>query len=145
MYRFSLTGYDKLGSLLSKPATVDCDEATLSQTRSITPADRPASVEDLAELALVSISYMMAQPDYLVPSFRRFGMSRFSVLGTLQSRTPAVNVASPGTLGATRNASTFANRPVGINSVGAYADGRSYAVPDVTGLISVAFEEVYDI
>ena len=122
MYRYSLTGYDKLGSLQSKQSTVDSDEATVSATRTITPANRQAAVDIPDEFTLGSLSYMAASPDYLMPSFRRFGMSRFSVLGTL-----------------------FANRPAAVNSAGGYAEGRSYAVPDVTGVVSVTFEEVYDI
>ena len=145
MYRYSLTGYDKLGSLQSKQSTVDSDEATVSATRTITPANRQAAVDIPDEFTLGSLSYMAASPDYLMPSFRRFGMSRFSILGTLQTRDNAVTVAYPGTFGAARNASTFANRPAVVNSAGGYAEGMSYAVPDVTGLISVAFEEVYDI
>lgn len=143
--RYGLSRYSVYGSLQSKPATVDCDEATVSQTRTITLEDRPAAVDIPSEFTLGSVSYMVASPDYLMPSFRRFGMSRFSVLGTLQTRDNAVTVTYPGTLGAARNASTFANRPAAVNSTGGYAEGMSYAVPDVTGLISVAFEEVYDI
>lgn len=60
-----------------------------------------------------------AAPSYLVPGARRFGLSRFSCPGTLQSR------------------------PVSIDgAAGGYLAGKSYALPDVSGGVSISFEEI---
>ena len=59
-----------------------------------------------------------AAPSYLVPGARRFGLSRFSIPGTLQSRHMAVE------------------------GLGGYLGARSYAVPDVSGGVNITFEEI---
>jgi hypothetical protein len=143
MYRYSLTGFDTLGVLQSRIGEIDCDEATASCVRTVSLVDRPVGVTVASGIA-GALSYMIAPPSYLVPSFRRFGISRFSTLGTLQSCTGQVNGDS-GALDAYRGSLVAADRPASITGPGGYIAGRSYAVPDVSGGISVEFEEVYDI
>jgi len=97
---------------------------------------------------------------------RRYTLARFTALGTLQSR--AVEVAGEsatvdatrsfvaaarhgaiegagGTIAATREPLVAADRLAAIAGLGGYLAGRSYAVPDVSGGVSVAFEEIYPI
>ena len=86
---------------------------------------------------------------YLV-YFRRTGSwdagsrSRFSIPGTLQSRHMAVEGAE-GAIAATRDPLVAAARHAEVDVLGGYLGARSYAVPDVSGGVSVAFEEVYPI
>ena len=72
---------------------------------------------------------------------RRFTISPFSCPGTLQSRHMAVEGAE-GTIAATREPLVAADRLAAIAGLGGYLAGRSYAVPDGSGGVSVAFEEV---
>ena len=72
---------------------------------------------------------------------RRYTLARFTALGTLQSRHGAIEGAE-GTLAATRDPLVAADRLAAIAGLGGYLAGRSYAVPDVSGGVSVAFEEV---
>ena len=73
----------------------------------------------------------------------RYTLAGFSCPGTLQSRAVTVTGES-ATVDATR---TFAaaDRLAAIAGLGGYLAGRSYAVPDVSGGVVVAFEEVYPI
>jgi hypothetical protein len=50
-----------------------------------------------------------------------------------------------GTIAATRDPLVAADRLAAIAGLGGYLAGRSYAVPDVSGGVSVLFEEVYPI
>jgi len=73
----------------------------------------------------------------------RTTLSRFSILGSLQSR--AVEVAGESaTVDATRSF-VAAARHAEVDVLGGYLGARSYAVPDVSGGVVVVFEEVYPI
>ena len=100
---------------------------------------------------------------------RRFTISSFSGPGTLQSRAVDFGFTGVATVAArevyylrqfthsrfsslgvpivvmTRPPFTAADRSAAINASGGYLFGRPYAVPDVSGGVSVAFEEVYPI
>lgn len=143
MYRYSLTGFDTPGVLQSRMGEIECDNATVSGVRTLSLVDRPAAV-NVDECTAGALSYMIAPPSYLVPSFRRFGMSRYSVPGTLQSRSSLVD-GDGVTLDAVRGSLSGGDRPAFVSCSGGYVAGNSYAVPDVSGSISVAFEEIYDI
>jgi len=75
---------------------------------------------------------------------RRFTFSPFSGPGILQS-CPAGVEGAGAALDAERGILVAADRVAAIVGVGGYLAGRSYAVPDVSGGVSVAFEEVYPI
>ena len=75
---------------------------------------------------------------------RRFTFSPFSCLGTRQSRHGAIEGAG-GTIAATRDPLVAATRHAEIDVLGGYLAGVSAAIPDVSGGVSVAFEEVYPI
>ncbi len=103
----------------------------------------------------------------LVPGARRFGLSRFSVAGTLQSRASAVtgdegSLAAKGviymrrftlskfsSLGVplifSRTPLVAADRSAAIAAAGGYQAGKSYALPDVSGGVNASFEEVYPV
>ena len=74
----------------------------------------------------------------------RTTLSRFSILGSLQSRPVEVTV-DPVAVEGVRGVFVAADRPAAIAAAGGYQVGRSYALPDVSGGVSVAFEEVYPI
>lgn len=136
MRRYTLAGFATLGTRQSRAVGVAGESATVDVTRTFTAADRVAEVE-------VLWGDLDAQA-YLVPGARRFGLSRFSVPGTLQSRQVSIDGAAV-TLAATRDPLVAADRLAAIAGVGGYLTGRSYAAPDVSGGVSVAFEEVYPI
>ena len=142
MRRYTLAGFATLGTRQSRVVEVAGESATVDATRSFAAA-RVAEVEVL-EGALDAQAYLAAAPSYLVPGARRFGLSRFSIPGTLQSRHMAVEGAA-ATLAATREPLAAADRLAAIAGLGGYLAGRSYAVPDVSGGVVVVFEEVYPI
>ena len=75
---------------------------------------------------------------YLVPGARRFGLSRFSIPGTLQSRGITVT-GDKGTLVSTRTPLVAADRNAAVAAAGGYQSGKSYALPDVSGGVAVTF------
>ena len=143
MMRYTLAGYATLGTRQSRVVEVAGESATVDATRTFAAADRIAEVEVL-EGALDAQAYLAAAPSYLVPGMQRFGLSRFSCPGTLQSRHMAVEGAE-GTIVATREPLVASTRHAEVDALGGCLAGRSYAVPDVSGGVSVAFEEVYPI
>ena len=143
MRRYTLAGFATLGTRQSRVVEVAGESATVDATRSFAAAARFAEVEVLGG-DLDAQAYLAAAPSYLVPGARRFGLSRFSVLGTLQSRDVEVAGAA-ATLTATRDPLVATDRLAAIAVAGGYLAGRSYAVPDVSGGVAVAFEEVYPI
>jgi len=210
MMRYTLAGYATLGTRQSRVVEVAGESATVDATRTFAAADRIAEVEVL-EGALDAQAYLAAAPSYLVPGMQRFGLSRFSCPGTLQSRHMAVEGAegtivatrdplvaaarhgtiegakgtiaatrvlvaaarhvavegvggtiaatrvlvtatrhgviegAEGTLAATREPLVASTRHAEVDVPGGCLAGRSYAVPDVSGGVSVTFEEVYPI
>jgi hypothetical protein len=104
-------------------------------------APRTVAVEAPLEVLLDAQAYLAAAPAYLVPGARRFGLSRFSIPGTLQSRASAVT-GGEGTLVSTRTPFVAADRPAAIAAAGGYQAGRSYALPDVSGGVNATFEGV---
>ena len=144
MRRFGLSRYGMPGTLQSRGVAVECAGGSLDATRSFAAAPRTVAVEAPLEVLLDAQAYLVAAPSYLVPGARRFGLSRFSVPGTLQSR--PVSVEGPAaTLAATRGPLVATGRLAAIAVAGGYLAGRSYAVPDVSGGVAVTFEEVYPI
>ena len=144
MMRYTLAGFATLGTLQSRAVEVAGESATVDATRSFAAADRIAEVEAPLEVWLDAQAYLVAAPSYLVPGMRRFGLSRFTSLGTRQSRHGAIE-GEEGTIAATRDPLVAATRHAEIDVPGGCLAGRSYAVPDVSGGVSVAFEEVYPI
>jgi len=144
MMRYTLAGFATLGTRQSRAVEVAGERATVDATRSFAAAPRTVAVEAPLEVLLDAQAYLAAAPSYLVPGARRFGLSRFSCPGTLQSRHMAVEGAE-GTIVATRDPLIAATRHAEVDALGGYLAGRSYAVPDVSGGVSVAFEEVYPI
>ena len=144
MMRYTLAGFATLGTRQSRVVEVAGESATVDATRSFAAAPRTVAVEAPLEVLLDAQAYLAAAPSYLVPGARRFGLSRFATLGTLQSRHMAVEGAE-GTIVATRDPLVAADRLAAIAGLGGYLAGRSYAVPDVSGGVVVAFEEVYPI
>jgi len=71
----------------------------------------------------------------------RYTLAGFATLGTLQSRHGAIEGAE-GTIAATREPLVAAARHAEVDALGGCLAGRSYAVPDVSGGVVVAFEEV---
>ena len=74
---------------------------------------------------------------------RRYTISPFSCPGTRQTRHGVIEGAE-GAIAATL-VLVAAARHAEVDVLGGYLAGRSYAVPDVSGGVSVAFEEVYPI
>ena len=144
MRRYTLAGFATLGTRQSRVVEVAGESATVDATRSFAAAPRTVAVVAPLEVWLDAQAYLVAAPSYLVPGMRRFGLSRFTSLGTLQSRHMAVEGVE-GTIVATRDPLVAADRLAAIAGLGGYLAGRSYAVPDVSGGVSVAFEEVYPI
>ena len=144
MRRYTLAGFATLGTRQSRAVEVAGESATVDATRSFAAAPRTVAVVAPLEVWLDAQAYLVAAPSYLVPGMRRFGLSRFSIPGTLQSRHMAVEGAA-ATLAATREPLAAADRLAAIAGLGGYLAGRSYAVPDVSGGVVVAFEEVYPI
>jgi len=144
MMRYTLAGFATLGTRQSRVVEVAGESATVDATRSFAAAPRTVAVEAPLEVLLDAQAYLAAAPSYLVPGARRYGLSRFSCPGTLQSRHMAVEGAE-GTIVATRDPLVAAARHAEVDVLGGYLAGRSYAVPDVSGGVSVAFEEVYPI
>ena len=144
MRRYTLAGFATLGTRQSRVVEVAGESATVDATRSFAAAPRTVAVEAPLEVLLDAQAYLAAAPSYLVPGARRFGLSRFSCPGTLHSRHMAVEGAE-GTIAATRDPLVAADRLAAIAGLGGYLAGRSYAVPDVSGGVVVAFEEVYPI
>ena len=143
MMRYTLAGFATLGTRQSRVVEVAGESATVDATRSFAAADRIAEVEVLGG-ALDAQAYLAAAPAYLVPGARRFGLIQFSAPGSLQSRPVSVEGAA-ATLAATRDPLVAADRLAAIAAAGGYLAGRSYAVPDVSGGVSVTFAEVYPI
>ena len=144
MRRYTLAGFATLGTRQSRVVEVAGESATVDATRSFAAAPRTVAVEAPLEVLLDAQAYRAAAPSYLVPGARRFGLSRFSCPGTLQSRHVVVEGAE-GTLAATRNPLVAATRHAEIDVLGGCLAGRSYAVPDVSGGVAVTFAEVYPI
>ena len=101
----------------------------------------------------------------LVPGARRFGLTRFSAPGTLQSRAVTVTgrqgTIANGTISIHAKQVTLsrfsslgvlfvlsrpplvaADRMAAIAGLGGYLAGRSYVVPDVSGGVNITFEEI---
>jgi len=144
MRRYTLAGFATPGTLQSRAVGVAGESATVDVTRTFVAASRHAEVEAPGSGAVDASAYRVADPSYLVPGARRFGLSRFSVPGTLQSRRVSIDGAAV-TLAATRDPLVAADRLAAIAAAGGYLAGRSYAVPDVSGGVAVAFAEVYPI
>ena len=72
---------------------------------------------------------------------KRFTFSPFSCPGTRQTRHGAIEGAG-GTIAATRDPLVAVARHAEIDVLGGCLAGRSYAVPDVSGGVSAAFEVV---
>ena len=143
MRRYTLAGFATLGTRQSRDVEVAGESATVDATRSFAAAARVAEVEVL-EGALDAQAYLVAAPSYLVPGARRFGLARYSAPGTLQSRSAAVD-GDDAALAATRDPLAAADRAAAIRAAGGYLAGVSAAIPDVSGGVSVTFEEVYPI
>ena len=143
MRRYTLAGFATLGTRQSRVVEVAGESATVDATRSFAAAARVAEVEVL-EGALDAQAYLVAAPSYLVPGARRFGLARYSAPGTLQSRSAAVD-GDDAALAATRDPLAAADRAAAIRAAGGYLAGVSAAIPDVSGGVSVTFEEVYPI
>ena len=145
MFRTTLSRFSILGSLQSRPVEVTVDPVAVEGVRGVfVAADRVAEIDTLGGVTLDAQAYLLDIPPDQVAGARRFGLSRFTSLGTLQSRHMAVEGAE-GTIVATRDPLVAADRLAAIAGLGGYLAGRSYAVPDVSGGVSVAFEEVYPI
>jgi len=144
MFRASLSGFSVLGTRQAVPAEISGPAGELDATRTLDVANRSAVVSADAEISLDAQAFSPATPDYLVPGMRRFGLSGFSVLGTLQSRPAAVDVAS-GTMAAGRDAIVLSRQAAVSDLCRGYVTGVSIAKPDLSGSISVEFEEVYSI
>ena len=144
MKRFTFSPFSCPGTLQSRVVEVAGESATVDATRSFVAASRHAEVEAPLEVLLDAQAYLAAAPSYLVPGARRFGLSRFAVPGTLQSR-PGGVVGEAAILAATRDPLVAADRAAAIRAAGGYLAGVSAAIPDVSGGVSVAFEEVYPI
>ena len=144
MRRYTLAGFATLGTRQSRAVEVAGESVTVDATRTFAAAPRTVAVEAPLEVLLDAQAYRAAAPSYLVPGARRFGLSRFSVAGTLQSRPGAVAGAA-AILAATRDPLVAADRAAAIRAAGGYLAGVSAAIPDVSGGVSVAFEEVYPI
>jgi hypothetical protein len=141
MRRYTLAGFATLGTRQSRVVEVAGESATVDATRSFAAAPRTVAVEAPLEVLLDAQAYLAAAPSYLVPGARRFGLSRFSCPGTRQSRHGAIEGAG-GTIAATRDPLVAAARHAEVDVLGGCLGARSYAVPDVSGGVSVAFEEV---
>ena len=144
MRRYTLAGFATLGTRQSRAVEVAGESVTVDATRTFAAAPRTVAVEAPLEVLLDAQAYLAAAPSYLMPGVRRFGLSRFSVAGTLQSRPGAVAGAA-AILAATRDPLVAADRAAAIRAAGGYLAGVSAAIPDVSGGVSVAFEEVYPI
>lgn len=145
MFRLSLSRFSALGTLQSRAAAVEGGAATLDATRTLDTAERAAEFAAPAVGTLDAAAYLAADPDYLVPSARRFGLSRFAAPGTLQSRPIAVADPIPVTVAATRDPSVFADRAAEFAGEKGYVAGRSFARPDLSPGVTVSFEEVYSV
>ena len=139
--RFGLSRFSCPGTLQSRAVEVAGESATVDATRSFAAAPRTVAVEAPLEVLLDAQAYLAAAPSYLMPGARRFGLSRFSVAGTLQSRASTVT-GDEGTLVSTRAPLVAADRNAAIAAAGGYQAGNSYALPDVSGGVSVMFEGV---
>lgn len=142
MFRTTLSRFSILGSLQSRPVEITVDPVAVEGVRGVfVAADRVAEIDTLGSVTLDAQAYLLDIPPDQVAGARRFGLSRFSALGTLQSRHVTVEGAG-GTIAATRDPLAAAARHAEVDALGGYLAGRSYAVPDVSGGVSAAFEEV---
>jgi len=71
---------------------------------------------------------------------KRFTFSPFSCPGTRQTRHGVIE-GEEGTVAATRDPLVAAARHAEVDALGGCLGARSYAVPDVSGGVSAAFEE----
>ncbi|GAB7016170.1 hypothetical protein [Methanogenium cariaci] len=143
MRRFTLSSFSAIGTLQSRPVEVESEGATIDAVRTFTGI-RDAAITVPVSGVIDASAYMTADPSYLVPGMRRFGMARFTCPGTLQSRMGAVS-GPEATLAAVRDPLSAADRPAAVCAAGGYLAGSAYAVPDVSSGVSVAFEEVYPV
>jgi len=90
MMRYTLAGYATLGTRQSRVVEVAGESATVGATRTFAAADRIAEVE--APFGGLAGCTGIPGRSSVVPGswMRRFGLSRFSCPGTLQSRHMAV-------------------------------------------------------
>ena len=102
MRRYTLAGFATLGTRQSRVVEVAGESATVDATRSFVAASRHAEVEAPGSGAVDASAYRVADPSYLIPGMRRFGLSRYGMPGTLQSCGVAVECAG-GSLDATRS------------------------------------------
>jgi len=145
MFRTTLSRFSILGSLQSRPVEVTVDPVAVEGVRGVfVAADRVAKIDTLGGVTLDSQAYLLDIPPDQVAGARRFGASRFSLLGSLQSRASAVT-GDEGTLVSTRTPLVAADRNAAIAAAGGYQAGKSYALPDVSGGVNATFEEVYPI
>lgn len=145
MFRTTLSRFSILGSLQSRPIEVTVDPVAVEGVRGVfVAADRVAEIDTLGGVTLDSQAYLLDIPPDQVAGARRFGATRFSLLGSLQSRTVGV-AGDEGSLVSTRTPLVAADRPAAIAAAGGYQSGKSYALPDVSGGVSATFEEVYPV
>jgi len=125
MMRYTLAGFTTPGTRQSRDVEVAGESATVDATRSFAAAPRTVAVEVPLEVLLDAQAYLAAAPSYLVPGARRFGLSRFSCPGTLQSRPVSVEGAA-ATLAATRDPLVAADRIAEVEVLEGALDAQAY-------------------
>jgi len=121
MRRYTLAGFATLGTRQSRAVEVAGESATVDATRSFVAAARHGAIEGAG-------GTIAATRDPLVAAARH---------GAIEG--------AGGTIAATRDPLVAAARPAAVVGVGGYLAGISAAIPDVSGGVSVSFEEVYPI
>ena len=121
MKRFTFSPFSCLGTRQTRHGAIEGEEGSIAATRDpLVAAARHGTIEG-AKGAVAA--------------------TRVLVTATRHVAVEGVG----GTIAATRDPLVAATRHAEVDALGGCLAGRSYAVPDVSGGVSAAFEEVYPI
>ncbi len=143
MRRFTISPFSCPGTRQSRHMAVEGAEGTIVATRDpLVAAARHGTIAG-AEGAIAATRVLVTAARHVAVEGVGGTIAATRVLVTATRH--GVIEGAEGTLAATRDPLVAADRLAAIDALGGYLAGRSYAVPDVSGGVSVAFEEVYPI
>ena len=143
MRRFGLSRFSCPGTRQTRHGVIEGAEGTVAATRDpLVAAARHGAIEG-EEGAIAATRVLVAAARHVVVGGVGGTIAATRVLVTATRH--GVIEGAEGTIAATRDPLVASTRLAEIDALGGCLGARSYAVPDVSGGVSVAFEEVYPI
>ena len=141
--RFGLSRFSCPGTRQTRHGVIEGEEGTVAATRDpLVAAARHGAIEG-AKGAVAATRVLVTATRHVAVEGVGGTIAATRVLVTATRH--GVIEGAEGTLAATRDPLVAVARHAEIDALGGCLAGRSYAVPDVSGGVSVTFEEVYPI